>query len=73
MAVLPWLESERAGLRSGVDVAWWSFLLEVDGRFYRLLGVELRADGEHRVLAYRWQEPGEHEIIRRPVRYLPLT
>lgn len=45
--------------------------LEVGGRFYRWLDVELRPDGTSHVLAYRWQELDEHEVIRRPVRYEP--
>ncbi len=45
--------------------------IEVEGRFYRLSGVEQRRHGPWAVLAYRLEEREASEVVRGLVRYRP--
>lgn len=45
--------------------------LEIDGRFYRLVGVEQRRDGNHEAVVYRLREEERGAVVRRLVRYEP--
>lgn len=54
----------------------WNELItiEVDERFYRLVGVEERRDGPYRCYAYRLRErPDDAEVFRGLVRYEPVA
>jgi hypothetical protein len=46
-----------------------SVALGIDDRFFRLTGLEDRADGMHTVVAYRFAELDPNEVIRRAVLY----
>jgi hypothetical protein len=47
--------------------------LEVEGRFFRPLGSEERVEGPHHVIAYRFEELDENEVIRRMVAYQDIV
>jgi hypothetical protein len=55
---------EKEGWRSAVTI-------EIDGRFYRLTGVEEVADGPYRALAYRLAPISSGALIRRLIKYTP--
>jgi hypothetical protein len=45
--------------------------VEVAGRYYRLVSVEERTDGDSKTIAYRLREAASGNVIRRLVRYSP--
>ncbi len=45
--------------------------IEIDDRFYRLVGADEREDGEWNVLVYRLREQGTETVIRGLVHYCP--